>query len=280
MAYADNQGMSTNRIIAIVLVALLHAFIAFALVSGLAYEAVNKVKEKMEVVDVKPEEKQEEEPPPPPPEDPPPVAPPPVFAPKTNIKTNNETQRTTDDKGKKDNAPKYIKCPLTGQMILEGQDCVANDPDVACPMAPGGKIKQSQYSAAKCIKPDNPKCGPDSLDAGKEVNSLSECRPKPKGKPTPATPKGNPGSWANTNDYPSAALSKEQEGTTGFSVTIGPDGRVISCSITSSSGHASLDSTTCAKVKSRARFNPAKDADGNPTTGSYSSRVRWQIPKE
>jgi protein TonB len=29
----------------------------------------------------------------------------------------------------------------------------------------------------------------------------------------------------------------------------------------------------------RARFTPAKDRAGNPTASSYSSRVKWQIPK-
>jgi protein TonB len=92
-------------------------------------------------------------------------------------------------------------------------------------------------------------------------------------------PKGNPGNWANTNDYPARALQQEREGTTGFRVTVGPDGRVQSCSVTSSSGHADLDEATCKNIQRRGRFDPALDASGNPTTGSWSSRVRWQIPK-
>jgi len=95
-----------------------------------------------------------------------------------------------------------------------------------------------------------------------------------------AVPKGNPGSWATTNDYPSRALREEREGTSGFRVTVGPDGRVTDCQITSSSGHADLDAATCDNVRRRARFNPAMDGDGNPTTGSYSNRVRWVIPKD
>ncbi|MBA4748473.1 MAG: energy transducer TonB, partial [Sphingopyxis sp.] len=76
------------------------------------------------------------------------------------------------------------------------------------------------------------------------------------------------------------AQREEREGTTGFRVAIGPDGRVTGCDITSSSGHADLDQETCKLVTRRARFDPALDRDGNPTTGSYSNRVRWQIPKE
>ena len=40
-----------------------------------------------------------------------------------------------------------------------------------------------------------------------------------------------------------------------------------------------LDDATCKLVTRRARFKPATDGEGNPTTGSYSNAVRWQIPR-
>lgn len=103
--------------------------------------------------------------------------------------------------------------------------------------------------------------------------------PPPAGPTKGAVPKGNPGNWATTNDYPSRALREEREGTTGFRVTVGPDGRVTDCQITSSSGHPDLDEATCSNVRRRARFTPALSG-GQPTTGSYSNRVRWVIPKD
>lgn len=104
--------------------------------------------------------------------------------------------------------------------------------------------------------------------------------PPPRVQPKGAQPKGNPANWATTNDYPSRALREERQGTTGFRVTVGPDGRVTSCSITSSSGHPDLDEATCSNVTRRARFTPATDGEGQPTTGSYSNRIRWQIPED
>jgi protein TonB len=104
--------------------------------------------------------------------------------------------------------------------------------------------------------------------------------PQPKFTPKSAQPKGNPGNWATTNDYPTRALREEREGVTGFRVTVGTDGRATGCDVTSSSGSADLDQATCSNVMRRARFTPATDGEGNPTTGSYSSRVRWVIPKE
>ncbi len=84
MAYAD-QEMSSRRIVAIGLVALLHAGVGYALVSGLAFNAAQQVMEDLKTFDVTPEEPEEPEEPPPPPENvdtppPPPQvsAPPPV----------------------------------------------------------------------------------------------------------------------------------------------------------------------------------------------------------
>jgi protein TonB len=104
--------------------------------------------------------------------------------------------------------------------------------------------------------------------------------PPPRFTPKGAQPKGNPGNWATTNDYPSRALREEREGTTSFRVQVGPDGRVTDCQVTGSSGHADLDAATCENVRRRARFTPATDGEGNPTSGSYSNRVRWVIPKD
>ncbi|MFN3425733.1 MAG: energy transducer TonB, partial [Novosphingobium meiothermophilum] len=104
--------------------------------------------------------------------------------------------------------------------------------------------------------------------------------PPPRFTPKAAVPKGNPANWATSNDYPSRALREEREGTTGFRVTIGTDGKVIDCEITRSSGSADLDEATCSNIRRRARFTPATDGDGNPTTGSYSNSIRWVIPKD
>lgn len=104
--------------------------------------------------------------------------------------------------------------------------------------------------------------------------------PAPRVQPKSASPRGNPGSWANANDYPSGPLRREEEGVTRFRVTVGADGRVSSCDVTGSSGSSELDSTTCSLITRRGRFNPATDGDGNPVAGAWSSSVRWQIPKD
>lgn len=103
-------------------------------------------------------------------------------------------------------------------------------------------------------------------------------QPKIPDKSRPAKPSGNPGGWATTNDYPPSALAGMREGTTGFRVTVSADGRVSKCEITSSSGVEELDEATCANVTRRARFMPALDNKGNPTTGTYRNRITWRVP--
>lgn len=104
--------------------------------------------------------------------------------------------------------------------------------------------------------------------------------PPPKFQPKSPAPKGNPGNWASSNDYPSRALREEREGSTGFRLAVGTDGKVVDCQVTRSSGSPDLDQATCDNVRRRARFTPATDGEGAPTTGSYSGSIRWVIPKD
>ncbi|MDE2435776.1 MAG: TonB family protein [Sphingomonadales bacterium] len=94
-----------------------------------------------------------------------------------------------------------------------------------------------------------------------------------------ALPRGNPGLWVTPNDYPSGELRLEHHGITRFRLSIGVDGRVRDCTITGSSGYPALDAAACAKVTSRARFDPALDSTGARLEGSYANSVRWQIPE-
>ena len=63
MAYADQQ-MSGNKIIAIIIVALIHVAVGYALITGLAYSALKKAVERVTTVDIEEEVPEEEEPPP------------------------------------------------------------------------------------------------------------------------------------------------------------------------------------------------------------------------
>ncbi len=223
MAYAD-QSMSGNKVAAIVIVALIHIFIGYALVTGLAYEAYKKAVQKVTTVEIKDDEPKEE-PPPPPPEKKVEAPPPPVAPPvKINVApTPPDIQTVT------------VAPPPAPPVVIAG-------PPIVAPPAP------------------------------------APAPPAPKGATSAVQPRGNPGSWATDADYPQRALREERAGTTGFRVTVGADGRVVDCTVTSSSGSPDLDDATCKNVTRRARFKPAME-NGVAVQSSYSNRIRWVIPE-
>lgn len=97
--------------------------------------------------------------------------------------------------------------------------------------------------------------------------------------PQPPHPLGSPGNWVNSEDYPPGPLRREEEGIVGFTLTIRPDGTVGGCEVTKSSGSDDLDQATCTLITERARFEAAADDHGHHVAGTWSSSVRWQIPK-
>jgi protein TonB len=105
----------------------------------------------------------------------------------------------------------------------------------------------------------------------------------PPAPPAPSQARGartkNERSWAARiqENYPARALREEIEGTVGVRVSVTPDGRATGCSVTASSGSDILDAAACAGMERYARFDPALDNDGNPTTGSYSTRITYKL---
>ena len=87
MSYANRKEMSSNRTAAIIIVALIHVALGYALVTGLAYNVIKKAAQDLKTFNV------EEEPPPPPEAPPPPPekqveVPPPVVTPPPIVRTN------------------------------------------------------------------------------------------------------------------------------------------------------------------------------------------------
>ena len=96
-------------------------------------------------------------------------------------------------------------------------------------------------------------------------------RPRPAAR---AEPKGSPGSWATTERLSGArACAKRREGTTGFRVSVGPDGRVTDCSDHQFERHRAI-STRRPATTSRAApgSSPALDDDGSPTGELFQPR--------
>ena len=81
-----------------------------------------------------------------------------------------------------------------------------------------------------------------------------------------------------TDDYPASAASAGAEGTAQATLTVGPDGRVTGCNLIRSTGNSALDSATCNILRRRAKFTPARDSNGNPTSDTVTTPpIRWQL---
>ena len=93
--------------------------------------------------------------------------------------------------------------------------------------------------------------------------------PPPPVKTQSAQPaNGDVRQYFDPNNYPEAAAEANASGTAVAELSIGTDGRVTGCSIVKGTGFSVLDNYVCSTLR-RARFTPARDSSGNPTTGSY-----------
>lgn len=226
MSYANRRQMSSNRTVAIIIVALLHVLLGYALVTGLAYNVIKKAAEDLKTFDVEDEPPPPPEEPPPPPENVPETPPPPVVSPPPIVRSNVQT-------------PVVQTAPVAPPPVIT---------PIARPAPPAPPA------------PPPPPPRPVISQAAKARGSL-------------------PGLFS-TDDYPQDAIRNEQQGTTRVSLTIGTDGRVTACNVTSSSGSSSLDNATCRIIRSRARYTPAKDQNGNNIAGTDAASIRWVLPEE
>jgi TonB family protein len=78
-------------------------------------------------------------------------------------------------------------------------------------------------------------------------------------------------------DYPEAALRKEESGLVSVLLHVSAEGRVSGCEVTESSGSAALDSGTCDIFRRRAHFDPARSPEGKPIEGAYRTHASWGI---
>ena len=121
---------------------------------------------------------------------------------------------------------------------------------------------------------------PVSFPMGGGGTGTDQPQPKPVDHSARATPRGDPGTWVTTDDYPPSAVRAGIEGRTSFRLDIGADGKPTSCTVMASSGSDDLDKTACRKLMGRARFKAALDAAGDPVASTYSGGVTWRLPAE
>ena len=101
---------------------------------------------------------------------------------------------------------------------------------------------------------------------------------------TNPSPRGNASSWLDIQAAPPALmkkLKKKEVIKIRFVLSVGPDGRAAGCTHDGRKKLAKqFGELTCSQLTRRARFTPAKDAQGSPVNGTYSSVATWSAPRE
>ena len=168
-------------------------------------------------------------------------------------------------------------------------DAVATEDYVADSVVPEDIVEQSDASIDPTTITETDAGSPDVTAPTEEVTTPNRIDEPTFASPSETTdalslivkqpvPKGNPGNWVTTNDYPSNALKDEREGTVKFTLDVDERGRVAACEIVESSGSDDLDEATCYNIQRRARFEPAADGNGAAIRSTFTNSVRWQIP--
>ena len=78
-------------------------------------------------------------------------------------------------------------------------------------------------------------------------------------------------------DYPAAAIRNDLSGTTKMVMLIDEFGKVADCTVTQTSGAASIDAQSCAVIRERGKFRPAIGLDGKPAKSAYSESITWRL---
>ena len=93
-------------------------------------------------------------------------------------------------------------------------------------------------------------------------------------------PQGSLKAWFVGEDYPPAALERNEQGDVSILVHVDTTGSVSDCVVEQSSGSALLDAKTCEVLRQRAKLIPAKDQHGRPVAGEARAKIRWRIAQD
>lgn len=240
--------MDGDRLKAMAGVALLHALLGYALLTGLASRVARDAGETLKLFDIAE-----------------PLPPPPIEEPRP------AEARTPDPEGAA--APPNLEARPTPvvapppRIRLDVPTPVIAAPE-ATPLPPGPNPSAGASDRA----------GPGWGAGGSGVGAGS-------GAAGSGTGGGGGGRRAQqvrgelrNSDYPRTALRMGIEGTVTIRYTVLTDGRVTGCTILETSGSAELDGTTCRLVERRFEYRPALDATGQPIPQTMVRTYDWWLP--
>ena len=88
-------------------------------------------------------------------------------------------------------------------------------------------------------------------------------------------PKGNPGGWLTSSDYPADSLGRGEQAIIMFRLMVSAAGETTACTIQRGITKADFAATTCDLLKRRARFEPARNSSNQGVASYYIGKVLW-----
>ncbi|RGP41797.1 hypothetical protein BPTFM16_02106 [Altererythrobacter insulae] len=83
--------------------------------------------------------------------------------------------------------------------------------------------------------------------------------------------------WSKYIKYPDYLLRSRVVGEVRIRLTVAPSGKAVNCQVTGSSSPQVFDDEVCFALIKHARFEPALDLEGQPTTSYYTQEVIFSI---
>lgn len=88
-------------------------------------------------------------------------------------------------------------------------------------------------------------------------------------------PRSNPGTWLTSSDYPRDSLARGEQAIIRFRMMIDSTGVPTACAVQSAITKGDFAEITCNQLKRRARFEPARNAEGQPVASFFVGKVVW-----
>jgi protein TonB len=242
-----SEDTNPDRIRAALGVAVFHALLGYAFVTGLGVEIATSFEDDLKVFQVR------EAPPPPPPE-----APVPAKA------------RVEAPEGEA--APPSLKARSTPIVAPPPMIRLNPPPLIVTAPLPTPAVGTEKSTGASDIP------GPGIGAGGEGAGTGSGGQGSGAGGGIASRARRVSGWISGASDYPPAARRAGIEGSVAVRFTVESDGTVSGCRVTRSTANAELDETTCRLIERRFRYDPARDAAGRPVPETVTRTFDWLLP--
>ncbi len=273
MAYSEPQTPVT-RLVGIAFVALLHALLIYALVTGLDYHAIEVVRAPIETRIIEEAKPPSPEAPPPPSPQMAPLSPAALAAPP---EVHIETPPLIPPEAPPPPSPQLAPPPPTFVLPPEVHIETPPPPPTEAPAPPSPQLAPPPpaFVPPPEVHIAAPRPPPPKSTAIRVVTPTKPAAPPPVAVPVRVTPRLDM-QRSQQPEYPAASRRLGEQGTSVIEVLVGVDGRVLDAKLLQSSGYDRLDQAALAGVRANYHFVPGT-VDGKPQPMWFTFKFTWKL---